>query len=1056
MQVGIDSPYKATIVRAGNPYCHALDRQIYVLDEPVAPLMWAEAVGIDTHRSLLCVNGDYWLRKDWRRALPNGAVATFIQVPAGGGGSNPLQAVLLIAVAIASVYTGGAAAAAYGAGAGATAVGAAASIAVSVAGAMLVNAIVPTAGVGTSVTGASASPTYSLQASGNTARLLDSIPVLYGRLNTVPDLAAQPYTEYVGNEQYLYELFAISQGQISIEQILIGETDIGNFSEITYEIIGPNQPVTLFPDNVVTSSELSGIELQAPNDSGDWVGPFVANPSGSVANFIGIDVTLPSGLFYAADDGSLQQLSLTFEVQAQTIDDNGVATGAWIDLDVHALTMATSQPQLISYRYAVPQARYQIRAKRTTDLNSDSRAQNRIQWASLRAYMPSARYYGDVTLLALRARATNSLNSDSAHDVHVISTRMLPIWNGSAWSAPQATTSPAWAIADAVRNQTYGAGLSDNRLDLDVLLTLSQTWAARGDEFNGVFDTKGSFWDSLSTICRAGRALPMYFGGVISVVRDELKTVRTAMFTPQNIVKGSFSAQYAFYSADTPDYVTVEYFDEVTWAWQTVDCIPTGSAALVQKSVKMVGPTKRAQAFREGLYMAYANRDQRKTVSITTELDGLIPRYGDLVSISHDLPKWGISGVVDAFDVATVTVSEQLEWTPGAQHYVRFVERDGTPTYPIRVSQPTGDEDNLSMLLMDPLPDLFEFGDGFSEEQSRFAFGPAIDKITQDVRLIKATPRDGQVEMTFVNNADSPHTAETGVSPPPPVSPSSLPGVIHAPIVASIAIDFRITPGAVSITAAPAAGAARYEYQASADNGESWSLLGVVLTNTLTTPIAVGTWQFRVRAYGQSGLAGPFALWTGAIEEFKYAPAPPALSLREPFTGDQLSIEIQRLPDVDFFQVEVVVGGVSKYSATITAQNFTWTLDQAGQYSAVADTFDVRVEGGNIAGLGNPATITVKSTPPDVPTATYAAGTGGQATLSYSSSGTITAAGYVVRQGSTVIYDGPLTLVSVAAGATYTVTSYNAWHSESGAASIAIPASAGEGGGTDPGGGGGA
>ncbi|WP_213761982.1 host specificity factor TipJ family phage tail protein [Caballeronia sp. dw_19] len=1051
MLAGTASPYKATIVRAGNPYCHALDRQIYALDEPVAPRVWAQRVGIDTQRSMLCVNGDYWLRQDWDRELPHGAIAAFIPVPAGGGGSNPLNAVLLIAVAIASAYTAGAVGAAYGA-----AYGAAAGAAVGVAGSLLVNAIVPISAVGTSVTGASTSPTYSLQASGNTARLLESIPVVYGRLNTVPDLAAQPYTEYVGNEQYLYELFAISQGQISIEQILIGETPIGNFSEIDYEIVGPNQPVTLFPDNVVTSSEISGIELQAPNDSGDWVGPFVANPSGSEANFIGIDVTLPSGLFYAADDGSLQQLSLTFEIQAQAIDDNGNAAGDWFDLDMHPLTMATSQPQLISYRYPVAQARYQIRARRTTDLNTDSRAQNRIEWAALRAYLPSERYYGDVTLLALRARATNSLNSNSAHDVHIISTRMLPIWNGSTWSAPQATTNPAWAIADAVRNTSYGAGLADKRLDLDVLLTLAQTWATRGDEFNGVFDTKGSFWDTLSTICRAGRALPMYFGGVISVVRDELKTVRTAMFTPQNIVKGSFSAQYSFNSADTPDYVTIEYFDEATWAWQTVDCAPTGSPMLVQKSVKMVGPTKRAQAFREGLYMAYANRDQRKTVSITTELDGLIPRYGDLVSISHDLPKWGISGVVEAFDGYVVTVSEQLEWTPAAQHYVRFVERDGTPTDAIRVSQPVGDTDDLSMRLMDSLPQYFEFSDGFSEEPTRFAFGPALDKITQDVRLIKATPRDGQVEMTFINNADSPHTAETGVSPPPPVSPSLLSGVIHAPIVASIAIDFKITPGDVSITAAPAAGAARYEYQASADNGVSWSLLGIVSTNTLTAPVAVGTWQFRVRAYGASGLAGPFAVWTGAIEEFKYAPAPPVLSLREPFTGNQLSIEIQRLPEVDFFQAEVVVGGVSKYSATITAQNFTWTLEQAQQYGAVADTFDVRVEGGNIAGLGNPATITVKSTPPDAPNVSYAPGMGGNATIAYSSAATVQAVGYVVRQGGTVLYDGPETSLSVAAGETYTVTAYNSWHSESAPASIDIPTDAGEGGGTpDPGGGGG-
>jgi hypothetical protein len=968
-------------------------------------------------------------------------------------------------VAVASVYTGGAAAAAYGAAtgvaagtvtAGMMAVQAGVSMAVMAAGSMLVNAIVP-AKTASVAQGTTNSPTYSLSASGNTARLLEAIPVLYGRMNTTPDLAATPYTEYLGNDLYVYELFCISKGEIDIEQILIGTTDIRNFSEIDYQVVGPNQAVTLFPDNVVTSDAVSGIELQAPNDSGDWVGPFIANPAASAANFIGIDVTLPSGLFYAADDGSLQNLSLTFEAQARLINDAGAAAGDWIELDRRELSMATSQPQMISYRYSVTPGRYEVRMRRTTNLNTDTRAQNRIQWAALRTYLPSERYYGNVTLLAMRARATNSLNSSTAHDVHVIATRKLPVWTGSGWSDPQPTKSIAWAIADAVRNADYSLGLPDKRLDIDALERLDAVWTSRGDEFNGVFDTKGSFWDALTTICRAGRAIPMYFGGVISVVRDELKTVRTAMYTPQNIVAGSFEADYGFFSVDSPDYVTVEYMDETTWSWQDVACIPTGSPALVEKRIQMVGPTKRAQAWREGIYMAYANRDQRKTVMITTELDGLIPLYGDLVGISHDLPKWGISGVVEGFDGVLVDVSEQLEWTAGTQHYVYFAQRNGAPTSALRVARPAHDDDGMSMVLVDPLPELFDFSDGHSEEPTRFSFGPALDRIAQDVRLIKATPRDGQVELTFVNNAESPHTAETGMSPPAPVSPSLLPRVIHAPIIAQVSANSKITPGYVSITASPAAGALLYEYQGSLDAGSTWARLGTSTGNVLTVPIALGAWEFRVRAYGASGLPGPFATWTGTVDEFRYPPAPPVLTLREPFSGNQLSVEIQRLQDVDYFDVDVVVGGVTKYEATITAQNFTWSLDQAKLYGAVAGTFDVRVAAGNIAGLGNPGTITVTSEPPPAPTVTeYGSESGDKVTLSMSVTGYPDVAGYrVVNADGTVVYDGAADSCSISQdGETYTAYAYNAWGSVSPGTSVAATPP-GSSGGTGPGDGGG-
>lgn len=1015
-------------------------------------LEWIYAAKVDCQQMAVSVDGEYWLRSDWGRIIPHGAVVAMTPVAGGNGGSNPLQAVLLIAVAIASVYTGGAAAAAYG-----SAYGAAAGVAVSVVGSALVNAIVPTAKVSPSVAGESTSPTYGLQGSGNSARLLDSIPVVYGRMKITPDLASQPYSEYLANDQYVYELFCITQGEIDVESILIGDTPVANFSEIDYQIIGPNQPVTLFPDNVVTSTEVAGIELQAPNDSGNWVGPFTANAGGTVANFIGLDLTLPSGLFYANDDGSLGPIALTIEAQARKIDDSGNALSDWIELDLRELRMATAQPQQLSFRYSVASARYEVRMRRTTDLNTDTRVQNRVQWSGMRAYLPSERYYGDCTLLAMRARATNNLNNSTAHDVNVIGTRKLPVWNGVAWSDPQPTKSIAWAFADACRNTTYGAGLADRRVDLETLLELDAVWSSRGDEFSGVFDTKGTFWDALTTIAAVGRAVPMYLASVVSVVRDEIKTVRTAVFTPDNILPGSLSIDYAFYAADTPDHVIVQYMDEDTWSWQEVVCIPTGSPALTPSTLKIVGVTRRLQAWQIGIYRAYANRDQRKQVSLSTELEGFIPRYGDLVGVSHDLPRWGISGTVDGEIDGVVMVDQQLDWTGGAQHYVYFTRANGAPTAALRVTQPAVD-DGMSMQLVDPLPADFYFSDGFSSESTRFAFGPSVDRAMQDLRLISVAPGDtNQVDLVFVNAADSPHLAETQQSPPGPVSPSTLPGVIYAPIIAEVSADSKITPGYVSITASPAAGALLYEYQGSLDGGWTWARLGTSTSSILTVPVALGAWEFRVRAFGASGLPGPFATWTGTIDEFRYPPAPPVLTLREPFSGSQLSVEIQRLQEVDYFDVDVVVGGVIKYEAVITAQNFTWSLDQAKLYGAVAATFDVRVAAGNIAGLGNPGTITVTSEPPPAPTVTvYGSESGDTVTLSMSVTGYPDVAGYrVVNADGSVVFDGTVGSCSISQdGETYTAYAYNGWGSVSpGTAVVATPP--GSSGGSGPGDGGG-
>ena len=49
-------------------------------------------------------------------------------------------------------------------------------------------------------------------------------------------------------------------------------------------------------------------------------------------------------------------------------------------------------------------------------------------------------------------------------------------------------------------------------------------------------------------------------------------------------------------------------------------------------------------------------------MTFRTELEGLIPTYGDLVVISHDMPQWGTSGEVLAWDAVanTAICSEAL------------------------------------------------------------------------------------------------------------------------------------------------------------------------------------------------------------------------------------------------------------------------------------------------------------------------------------------------------------------------------------------------------------
>lgn len=617
---------------------------------------WLNDHGIvEFSKPTLClVDGEPVLRNDWALVvIAKDTVVSFIALPQGGGGGGKiLRTVLTIAVMVAAPYAGAALAGMLGV---TSAIGTSLLTAgIALAGSALVNALIPPPMPSSAISNYNAtspSPTYSLQAQGNQARLGEPIPVVYGRHVVYPDFGATPYAEFVNNDQFLFQLHVIGQGEYDIEAIRIEDTPISSFAEIEYEIIQPGGNVTLFDTDVVTAPEIAGQELLSISDGGDWIGPFVANPSETQTTLLALDMILPKGLYYANDSGGLNSRTASWDVEARLIDDDGIALGGWFNLGSESITDNTNTAIRKTYKYTVPAGRYEVRAIRTNAKDMSARAGSDLNWNALKAHLVHDDDFGNVTLLAMKMRATDNLSQRSSRMVNCIVTRKLPIWdNVTGWSEPQATRSIAWACADILKS-TYGAKLADSRIDLQALVALDAIWSsARGDTFNGVFDRKLTVWDALSQVARCGRAVAFLQGGLVRFVRDEPKTLPVALFSPRNMVKGSFKIDYVMPGEDTADSVTVEFFNEKTWKPDEVTVSLPDSSAEQPATVSLFGSTDKAHAIREGLYMAVANRYRRRMVSFKTELEGLIPTYGDLIAISHDMPRWGEAGDVVAYD----------------------------------------------------------------------------------------------------------------------------------------------------------------------------------------------------------------------------------------------------------------------------------------------------------------------------------------------------------------------------------------------------------------------
>ncbi|MDJ0685410.1 MAG: phage tail protein [Alphaproteobacteria bacterium] len=746
---------------------------------------WLDGQGVaEFDAPTLCLfNGAPLMRSDWGAAtIGTGDVCAFVALPhggGGGGGKNPLRTVLSIALMVGGIYLGasfgaplassfgfGAETAVFGSLTGGKLFGGLISGAVSLVGGALVNTLVPaprpsaSAFAGGSFGSPPApSPTYSLQGQSNSARLGQPAPCQYGRHLIYPDLImAEPWVSYEGNEQFVHQPHCLGLGEFEIERIRIAETDIDNFEEVTTELVPPGGAIGLFDVNVITRPEVSGQELDGTNEqSGDgYVGPFILNPVDTEAHTLGVDIVFPRGLYFANDSGGLNSKTVTWVIETRPIDDEDqpVGAGDWSTIGSESHSANDNTPIRLTFNYPIAApGRYEVRARRTDAKDTSSRAGHNIRWAGLKAFVDGPTVFEDVTLLLVKMRATDNLSQRTARAVNVIQTRKLPIYDpaAGAWSEPQPTRSVVWAAADVCR-AAYGAALDDSRLSLADLAALDAALEARGDRFDGVFDSKTTVWDALTRIARCGRATPILQGGVIRIIRDAPQSLPTAMFGPRNMVRGTLQIDYIMPSDDTADAVTVEFFNQRTWKPAEVTASLPDSSAEKPATVSLFGCVDKDHARREGDYMAADNRYRRRIVSFRTELEGMIPTYGDLIAVTHDLPRWGQGGEVTAWDAEAevLTLSEPLDWTDGETHYIALRARDGSLAGPFQC-----DSDAASGLaadqvqLLDPLT-LTPYT-GSDEERTYFSFGPG-EKWSQLCRVLSVRPRNGgeQVEITAV------------------------------------------------------------------------------------------------------------------------------------------------------------------------------------------------------------------------------------------------------------------------------------------------------------------
>ena len=727
-----------------------------------------------------------------------------------------------------------------------------------------------------------ADPVYSSRGQQNQNRRSSPVEDPYGRNRLWPSYAAAPYASFDANNQYLYQLFCLGQGEYDIEAVQIEDTDISNFQEVEFEIVPPGVAMQLFPDNVVSSAAAVGLELLDTGDvdypTSGWFGPFAANGSNTTANKLEIDVVFPAGIYgLTTTSGRQVENIIELEFQYRPIDANGSSTGPFATFLYTEFEGNTNSPLRKTFSVVPPVAgRFEVRGRRKDVKATASGWGDIVNWEGLRAFLPSIKTYGDVTLIAVKARATNNLQGDATSKVNVIATRKLPIYDSSTktWSALTATRNPVWAFANILR-ASYGGQIADDNIDLAFLAAEATAAHTRGETFDWVFDQRVTLWEALKAPAGAMRAVPMLNGSVVTLTRDQLRTIPSQMFSPDNMVDKSFKLQKSLVSNDTNDGLIAEYIDQTTWKTETVDCFLPGDTGINPRRLDLKGVTSRTNAFRFGMYQRSVDRYENTQAKFTTGLEGILATYGDLVRVSSDVPRWGQSGFIKSIiysgsPAVGFVCSEPLQWTDGGNHVFATRDRFGKVLQYVVTGTnvaATANEVYFGSGLLDAglaQPDIGIAAGQENQEPPPFSFG----KISEGklARVVGITPSGGEaVGLTCVINDDRRFAYDTvSVAALGYEQDNSVPDL---PVVTGLNVIKSPTQSEVFIvTWSPAVGAQSYEVEWSSDGVAYQNLAITTETSLVSDYLFDGATHLYIRVAGVNVGVGPWAYWDAFLE----------------------------------------------------------------------------------------------------------------------------------------------------------------------------------------------
>jgi len=552
----------------------------------------------------------------------------------------------------------------------------------------------------------------SIRGSKNQARPHGRIPVLFGRHRIYPDIAANPHTLIIGNQQFYIQLFCggYKDYEIDLESIKLGETSIIDFSQtkninsilsgadpvVRLEILQSGEASAVYPHcvheealNVTLQHEIEDVdENKIPGE--------IVRTTPNNTDKINVDIFFHNGLGKYNDNGDVVSAAVEVKAWYKAVSDDDYQLLGYFSSSSNVISgseLKTKRCQITKEN--LDPGQYNVKIERVTPDSKDSKVIDTVHVGSIRSYktVRPIRYerQKDLTIIAMRVMATARLNG-VIDSFNYVATSKLPVHstNGSGslyWLNAEQTRNPASMLMYALWGRPAQQTVDPDDIDWTSIEDFYAWCEEHNYTCNAYLSEAVTIAELLRMIGNTSRADILRIDSKISVVQDIERPASVQLFTPKNTISYSVT----MFNADIPDEISLRYIDEEAGfahnelpVYNTPDGNkPDNEPDTIQKA-DLWGITDSVQARRIGMYNYACLKNRPFVHSIEVDIEYLLCNKGDWIQYAGDIALTGaaqgrIKGLIFADGVCIgIDTDEPIILTEGRENVVRIRLKDGT------------------------------------------------------------------------------------------------------------------------------------------------------------------------------------------------------------------------------------------------------------------------------------------------------------------------------------------------------------------------------------------